>query len=102
MAQWQSKLDLTDVWNKVDDNEITIAELSKIVAERLSQIEPYPSLDIIPERDDIVEAFELLAGDDETTIEEFDWIMNDLYNWADISLDGKFGGKKVCWVATNF
>ena len=39
---------------------------------------------------------------EENDVGEFDYLMGELYDCGDISLDNVFGGKKVCWIATNF
>lgn len=101
MSDWQCKLDLTDIWNK-HPGEITIQELCKIISDRLSKL-------VVPEIDeieydhlDLCDEFEILSTDKEATVEEFDEIMQDLYDWGDTSLDNEFAGKKICWIATNF
>ena len=99
MSDWQCKLDLKDVWNKYPD-EIEIQELCKIVAKRLRELKP--PAQVMDERDNIADEYEIMSIDKDLTVEEFDNIMQDLYDWGDISLDNKFGGKKVCWIATNF
>jgi len=44
-----------------------------------------------------------LAEEKEVSFEEFNYIMDDLYDWGDAKLDDKsFCGKKVCWIATTF
>ena len=90
MANWQSRLDLTDVWNKYPD-EITIQELCKTIVERLRKINSKWFHDIIvEERDRIADEFEIMSTDKELTVEEFDVVMNELYDWGDISIDYKF------------
>ena len=102
MSDWQSRLDLTDVWNKHPDR-ITIQELCKTISERLRKLNPTRVPDyVVEEKENIADEFEILSIDKETTVEEFDDIMQDLYDWGDIRLDNKFIGRKVCWIATNF
>lgn len=103
MAQWQNKLDLTDIWDSVDEGKMTIQELSAEVAKRLKAL----SLtdiddDLKDERDEIVDEFIGVAEDDCADLQDFNNVMFSLYEWADTPLDNKFNGKKICWVATFF
>lgn len=101
MANWQSKLDLKDVWNKVS-KEITLQELSKIIAKRLRKLKPTKDKGILEERDDIADEFEGLSLDKNAGFNDFDSIMERLYNWGDIKLNNSFPPDKICWIATNF
>lgn len=104
MAKWQRKLDLTDVWEKANDEEITVSELSATIADRLEALSSFgikhDHVDL--EKVEIIEEFRILAEDECVDFDEFNFIFRRLYDWADQSLDDKFSGKKVCWVATNF
>ena len=42
---------------------------------------------------------DVIVIDDEDD-EFFDYVMSDLYDWGDTSLDNKFGGVKMCWINT--
>lgn len=100
MANWQRKLDLKDVWTSVDDGEKTIQELAGIVAARLKALAPFADEDIEEAKAEIVDNFEDLAEDEETDYPDFNYIMEDLYNWGDTRLDDGWPGKKVCWIET--
>ena len=102
MSNWQSKLDLTDVWDKYPD-EMTIPELSKIICERLRKLNPVRMADwIIEEKESIADEFEIMSTGDDATEEEFNDQMNRLYDWGDIRLNDKFMSDNVCWIATKF
>ncbi len=90
-----------DVWDKYPD-EITIQELCKIIGQRLSKIKTPEIEEIEFDQMGLCDEFEMMSTDKELTEEEFNNTMDDLYDWGDISLDNKFGGKKVCWIKTNF
>ena len=99
MANWQLKLDLKDVYHK----DLSIQELAGIVADRLEALVmplcgDTPSL--ILEQSDLVDYFRSMRDDLDVTAEDFDYLMSDLYDWADTSLDDKCNGKKLCWVET--
>jgi hypothetical protein len=102
VAQWQSKLDLLDIWNAVDEGKMTIQQLAKEISVRLRKLEPTQDEEILYERDDIADYFASFAEDSTATIGEFDHIMEQLYDWADTPLPCVKHNKKVCWVATNF
>jgi hypothetical protein len=106
MAQWQSKLDLCDIWGAVDEGKMTIQELSREVSIRLRKLKPTSDEGILDERDDIADQFESLYDYKDATFTDFNYIMNDLYDWADIPLPplphSPSQHKKVCWVATKF
>jgi hypothetical protein len=98
MANWQRTLRLKDVWTRSDDDPIQ--DLARTVAERLRALTPFGDHDLDEERLDIAAAFEDLANDENTDEDDFDRVMSWLYDWADISLDGNWNGRKVCWVET--
>lgn len=104
MTDWCSKLDLRDIWKSVENDKMTVQELSSEIAKRLKKVNPHKAgPEIIFMRNDIIEQFEDLAEEKEVSFEEFNYIMDDLYDWGDAKLDDKgFGGKKVCWIATTF
>jgi len=102
MANWINKLDLSDVWDKVNDYEISVQELAGTIAKRLSNINKGLDEDLIWLRDNLVDEFEGMAEDEEAEQVDFNYAMKDLYDWADTPLDSNWPGKKVCWVATYF
>ena len=97
MAQWQRKLDLTDVWESED-----IPLIARTAAKRLKLMLPLPDENLDYEREEFIDEFEALSEDPDADTSDFDDVLRRLYDWGDISLDGKFNGKKVCWVATSF
>ena len=100
MSNWKYKLDLTDVWNKVDDGKMTIPELGKIVADRLEKVaESFPKV-CKGEATEI--AYYFREAEEES---DFNDAMEDLYNLADSVLPkpkGQWMENKLMWVATNF
>lgn len=100
MANWQSKLDIRDVWNQAQDNEISVQELAGTMADRLVDIKPCKDEELIDERDEIIDELRCLAEEETASKDEFDYIMASLYDWADTPLDNEFAGKKACWIWT--
>lgn len=102
MANWERKLDLRDVWRLALDNKITMCELAKIVADKLIKLRNFKFVSINDEKNDLTEKFQDLAANDETTKDDFDEVLEELYNWGDIRLNNEWPPRKVCWIATLF
>ena len=102
MAQWMNVLDISQAWHKADKREICIQELAKIIAEELEKIDALDDY-LNAEKNEIADCFTDLSEDEEAGDVDFNYIMSDLYDWADTPLDNKvFNGKKLCWVKTYF
>lgn len=98
MSQWQRTLNLINCWKLAKERKITPKQLATSIATRLEKLRPFNDEDINTEKEELIEAFTFF--DENETWDELDYLLNDLYNWGDISLDGKFGGEKVCWIKT--
>ncbi len=96
MADWVYRLDLKDLWRREEEGELTIKELAKLVAERIRQLPCYEKY--IDDLEEIVNEFEYCCGD----VEEFDSILERLYDWADTPLHTRKGQmqRRICWVKT--
>lgn len=99
MAQWQRKLDLSDVWKKAQNNEITTLELAKELVNRLQKLKKFNNW-VDDETESIIECFVDFIDCAEDNKDEFDYCMNELYDWGDMKLDENWNGKKVCWINT--
>ena len=99
MADWKMTLRLGDVYHAGR----SIPELAGIVASRL-KVKAIPGADeyLTKWRDEIVDAFEDLAADEDASHDDFNYVMRDLYDWADTPMDSApmFQRKKLCWVDT--
>jgi len=110
MSDWQRTLDIHESWVKAEKDELPAHILAKEIAEKLRALKPFPENSdansvtnyINWKLDEVAREFENIAEEEEDDTEWFDIAMYELYNWADISLDGRFGGKKNCWVRTAF
>ena len=100
MPNWQYKLDLKDLWEKYDKGELTPQEGGKEVAKRLQNLIPLLPTQFQDEANKIADAFEIEIDD----IDDFDRILNDLYDLADTPLSTPTGQmqRKLMWVATSF
>jgi hypothetical protein len=74
--------------------------LAATIAGRLRELRPFSDENIDETRINLAEEFEWLSGDPETDTEDFDALMDALYDWGDIRLDDNWNGKKVCWIDT--
>jgi len=95
MSKWVNRLDLKDLWAKRNEGELTIQELGKQIARRIRKMPVYKKYD---ELADIAIQFEYV----DENVGEFDSILSELYDWADIPLPTPLGQmqRKMCWVAT--
>jgi hypothetical protein len=101
MANWQRTLDLLDIWDKYPD-EMSIQDISSEISKRLLAMKPLDNDDIDEMRLHIADDFQCLSEDESAEEDDFNGIMNNLYDWADTNLDGHWNGKKVAWIKTNF
>ena len=94
MAQWERVLDITEDWESSKEGKIPIYLLAKVIADKLKAFKISEDYDY----DYLIELFETFYDDEETDVDEFDYCMEKLYDWADTRLDGAWNGKKNCWV----
>ena len=105
MTDWIRRLNVHPEWAQAQEGEITVAQLAKVVSERLSSLEDLGNNDLDYEKENLAEEFMDLADDPEANIANFDYIMDRLYDWADQTVDdsrGFFHTKKVCWINASF
>lgn len=97
MAQWQRTLNVTDVWESED-----IPLIARTAADRLEKLLPFTEefYFIENKRLELVDELRALAEDPEADARDFDYIWQEVYDWADTPLDEKWNGKKVCWIKT--
>lgn len=100
MAQWQRMLNIKQEWEDAKRNAITIQQLAQIISDKLSKIPDFKDEDINDQRDDLACDFQRFSEGESADKNEFDDLMEHLYDWADTPIDDKFNGKKTCWVKT--
>lgn len=100
MAKWERQLRLHPEWRQAQDDELEYQELARVIAKRLDNLAPFTGEqnDIEFQKTELVDAFVDASRDPDLGVEEFDSLMDALYDWGDISLDGKWNGRKVCWI----
>jgi len=100
MTKWMNVLDIQDIWKESLDGDISMQELAKEIAEKLSMLD-ISNEDYDFEKQNLVDEFINLSEDEEMKVADFDYVMEYLYDWGDTHLDDKvFGGKKLCWIKT--
>jgi len=102
MADWQRKVLLNPEWTQAQEHEISTQELARSVAAKLRTLDPFEDEDdeYNLEREGLIEEFDGLAADETATQEDFNYVMQSLYDWGDQRMDPHWNGKKVCWIDT--
>lgn len=88
MANWKTRLEFKELWKEHKDGSKSIQDVAKSVAEALKV---HPEYEADAELQDVTNQFEEFASDTSATADDFDGILEDLYDWADAAR---------CWVAT--
>lgn len=99
MANWQRTIRLQPQWGRAKDGKLSASELAASIATKLRGVASFGS-HLDDERDEIAEEFEALAADKSADVNDFDRVMDHLYDWGDTRLDDKWPGKKACWIDT--
>ena len=102
MANWQLKLDIAEFYHKYPD-ELSLQEVAKKVSNAMKELEPTVKLrfrNMQSDFENIIDSFDELSNDEQAEVNQFDSIMDDLYDWGDTALDNDFAGKKLCWINT--
>lgn len=99
MADWQRHLRLSPEWQFAQAGSVSPSQLAGVIASRLNGLAPFADEMIEDQREELVEWFKELADEDPSP-SEFNEAMAALYDWGDTSLDGRWNGRKVCWIDT--
>jgi hypothetical protein len=93
MSNWIHTIDISESFQKCRDKEISIQSLCKVISEKLSKIVYTPRKDISEDLEwlnetiqDWANTFKELAESEETTIEDFDSCLGDLYDFGDTTI----------------
>jgi hypothetical protein len=110
MANWQTTIDLTSIWSGGDIKQLS-AEISrqlkgldlsfldgaKVVPGSRSGLSVVNSEVLKVIAGELAQEFHDLSEESEPDVDDFDDLMESLYDWADHGIGDK---KKICWVAT--
>ena len=103
MPHWVRTLDISDDWKKASDGKISPRGLARVIAHKLKELDPI-NAEINTIRASLITQFEDAAQDEILCFNDLDVLLDRLYDWGDISLNGKLNGKlngrKVCWIKT--
>lgn len=101
MSNWKYRICLSDLRAKYEEKEITIVELSLKISERLRTLK-IKQEDTRYKNDlkDIIIEFVTSCND----TEDFDCILNKLYDWGDIRLNTRNDiiQDRLCWIGFAF
>lgn len=105
MSNWKRTLDLKNIWDR--PNGMTVPQLGKEVAIRLRKVSEKMTDDQKYEAEDIAECFEDIDPElsEKEQIADFDSIMSELYDFADMELTdtpGQWMKNKLMWIKTSF
>jgi seryl-tRNA synthetase len=102
MANWQRTLRLNPEWDQAQEHLITTQELARSVAAKIRAMRPFMGEleNLTDEVVEIADELEGLAEDQSATQQDFNCVMQSLYDWGDQKLDENWNGKKVCFVDT--
>lgn len=95
MANWLRRLPIKSEWQAAQKGEITHIQLAGVIADRLAALAPLTlprHEDSEQTRSDLVGEFRSMSQDETATVDAFDCLLAELYNWAD--------DDHVCWVET--
>ncbi len=109
MSQWQHKVELKDLHDNYQQGLLTIQEVASGVACRLeilkTQIQKKNNkfeVEYLPQLEEIILEFQEFAKDEVSDVNDYDSILNELYDFGDTRLDSVFGGKTLCWINSMF
>jgi len=96
MANWIYRLDLKDLWDKHSQGNLTVEQVAKETAKRIRALSCYKKYE--EELEEIAIDFEYCDND----TDEFDGILERLYDWADgcLPTSEREMQKKICWIKT--
>lgn len=100
MSDWQRTLNIVEPWKQATAHEITAQQLAAEIHKALAALKPFGIDHVDEDRDELLMHFDDFASETDVDFDDLDELMALLYDWADRSLDNRFGGKKVCWVKT--
>lgn len=99
MAQWQRTLDISEPFQAAKTGNISVQNLAGKVSSSLRELQPFDG-PLDDEKTEVIEEFARLAKLPQPSVEQFDDVMETLYDWADTPLDTHWNGRKACWVKT--
>lgn len=100
MYDYENVLDIKEIWGKAKREEISLQEFSKMLSNRISNVDD-TGLDHIDDmKMQVIEEFEILANLERVDKKDFDEIWEMFYNWADSLIFNESGRNINCHIKT--
>lgn len=105
MTEWKHKLILKDIHERYHSDEITAEEVGKETAKRIRELLAKNSPPFTDNQKEEAEDIAWCFDNDVQEIDDYDTLLNELYDWADTVLDHSsrisFSQiSRLCWVET--
>lgn len=99
MANWKHILRIGDIFADYHEDKIALTDLARGIASRIGKLPCYNrDLTLM----DIAEQFECFDEDEWTSPEdEFNTLMEQLYDWGDTILNATWPTDRMCWIETT-
>ena len=95
MPHWHTTLNLLPEWEQAVNGSLSTAGMAGVIAQKLNDLQ-WPE-DFASDKELLVEEFSELAKDPDTADDDFNFMMNELYDIADLWIGDD---TKLCWVKT--
>ena len=110
MANWVRKVDLTDLFEKCEENgyegddALSVPDVADKTAKRIALIrygkKDSEDFEMLNEKIEEIQGWFEDIKEDGGDLSDYNAILRELYDFGDKSLDDKWNGKKALWVAT--
>lgn len=103
MSNWKLRVSFKDFWGEYGKGNLTIQKVSGKVVERLNKLLDKVKDQLLKDTlGEIIMEFEDVAKSPELTVNDFDNVLNELYDWGDTEIEpfGKWPTNKMCWIST--
>ena len=98
MADWKNTVDFSVQKKSFLDGKLSLQDLAAAAAKAVRSAIHSLNDDLKFERDRIADEFDSIATDSVATAEDFDDVLERLYDWGDTRLSPEWNGKKVAWI----
>lgn len=102
-TKWERELDLSFIWHSVVADDVnSIKAFAKVIISELKKLSPFVGewSYIENKKSLLIQELEFYLDDNAATPEEFDHILNSLYDWGDHLFDKSHNGGKRCCLIT--
>lgn len=106
MAKWLRTLDIKAEWEAATSEEFKV--LAKAISDKLEKLpdltegEYFAAVLVNEKKEELKEDFSWIAKATVADIDDFDALMEELYDWGDTIVAEEWPTTKVCWIKTSF